>query len=335
MKKIVVTGGAGFLGSEITKRLLVEPKTQVYIIDDLSAGGMWRFKGWKDRIKRLIVADVRDRRAWNQIGLVDGIFHFADIVGCKKATESPSQTVTTAIEGAAAVAEAAGISNCPLFYASTSMVYGPNAGETAEESWPRFGTHPVWAYAAGKLCGEFIVTDIAKKKGFPVLIGRLFNIVGPTQNLTHVMTKFIHWALTGQPILVHGAGSATRSFTHVSDAAKAIVKLMKAEAQILPTERTINIAAGSEPINMMALAERIRALTRSNSLIRKISYSQDYGEGYQDTISRIPDTQRLRGIFSRIGYKWAPTTDLDEIITNIVDIYKAAGFLVSTGAVEF
>ena len=317
--KILITGGAGFIGSHLAEALLAR-REEVFIIDDLSTGSIDniihlkdnpRFHYTIDTIKnQSVMAELVDR--------CDYLIHLAAAVGVKLIVESPVNTIETNIYGTEIVLQLANKKKKKVLIASTSEVYGKNDDVPFKEDADMVlgpTTKGRWSYACSKAIDEFLALAYYKEKKLPVVIARLFNTVGPRQTGRYgmVVPTFVQQALRGHAITVYGDGTQTRSFTHVKDVVRALIGIVNhAEA----VGQVFNIGNNKE-ISIEALAKRIREKTNSDSEIVYIPYDQAYEEGFEDMLRRVPDITKINRL---IGF--APEAGIEEIIDSVIDYYK-------------
>jgi UDP-glucose 4-epimerase len=318
---VLITGGAGFIGSHLADTLLQAGHT-VTIIDDLSTGAMRNIahlKGQKLFHYRIDTVLNRPHMA-ELVDCADVIFHLAAAVGVKRIVDDPVETLSLNLKGSELVLELAARKRKLVVLTSTSEVYGKSTLDFFnEESDLVLGptTRSRWCYAASKIVDEFLAQAYWKQKGVPVIIVRLFNTIGPRQTGQYgmVVPRFIRQALSNQPITVYGDGTQRRSFTWVGDVAQALLTLSESTAAV---GRTFNIGHTKE-ISMTGLAQLIREMTRSVSEIAYLPYEIAYAPGFEDMARRMPD---LTNISSVIGYK--PSRNLRGMLEAIITYEQAA-----------
>ena len=313
--KYLVTGGAGFIGSHLSERLLAEGH-RVLVLDDLSTGRYENIAHLEGRANfEVRVASVTDPAIVERcVNEVEGVFHLASAVGVKLVVDQPVKTIETIVGGTDNVLKFCARYRRPVLLTSTSEVYGKSEKiPFAEGDDCVIGptTTRRWAYACAKALDEFLAMAHWNESRLPVVIARLFNTVGPRQTGRYgmVIPRFIEQGLAGEPITVFGDGTQTRCFAHVADVVGALVKLMKT-----PEARgdVFNIG-NAEEVTILQLAERVRALTGSKSPIRLVPYSQAYTAGFEDMSRRVPDLAKIR---RTIGYQ--PTRGLDQILADVL-----------------
>jgi UDP-glucose 4-epimerase len=317
--RVLITGGAGFVGSHLCEALL-ERDDEVFILDDLSTGSIDnvvhlkahpRFHYTIDSVEiEPLLAELIDRS--------DVVVHLAAAVGVKLIVERPVHTIETNVHGTEVVLKHANKKKKLVLIASTSEVYGKSADIPFREDHDLVlgpTSKHRWAYACSKLIDEFLALAYWKERKLPVIITRLFNTVGPRQTGQYgmVIPTFVRQALAGQPITVFGDGTQSRSFTYVGDVVRAMVALIGEPRAV---GQVFNIGNGEE-ISMNALAEKVKALTLSRSEIVRIPYDQAYEAGFEDMPRRVPDISKIRAL---IGYE--PTVGLDEILTRVVEHFR-------------
>jgi UDP-glucose 4-epimerase len=313
--RILITGGAGFIGSHLAESLLAAGH-EVFVLDDLSTGCIDNIAHFKSHqrfhytidsvFNEPLVAELVDRAAI--------VFHLAAAVGVKLIVQEPVHTIETNVHGTEVILRHAAKKKKLVFIASTSEVYGKSTDvpfrETADLVLGATTRHR-WAYACSKALDEFLALAHWKERQLPVIIARFFNTVGPRQTGQYgmVVPTFVRQALAGEAITVFGDGSQSRSFTYVGDVVDALQKLMVEPRAVGEVFNIGNI----EEVTILELARRVKAITGSASPIVTIPYDQAYEAGFEDMPRRVPD---LRKIEQLIGYR--PAVGLDEIITRVV-----------------
>ncbi len=314
--RVLITGGAGFIGSHLAEALLARGDA-VDIIDDLSTGSMANIDRLKENrrfsytietiMNRPVMAELVDR--------CDMVYHLAAAVGVRLIVESPVRTISTNIGGTEICLEMAGKKGKKVFFASTSEVYGKSTRIPFREDddivyGPTVKSR--WSYACSKAIDEFLALAYFREGKLPVVVCRLFNIVGPRQTGRYgmVVPRLISQALRGEPLTVYGSGTQTRSFLYVGDLIRALLALgdrKEAEGQV------INIGSDRE-ISIGALARRIIEITGSRSQVVLVPYEMAYEEGFEDMERRAADISRLRALTG-----FSPEVGLDEIIRLTAD----------------
>jgi UDP-glucose 4-epimerase len=314
---VLVTGGAGFIGSHLVEKLL-DDGHPVIALDDLSTGSLRNIQHLiGQRSLRFEQGSVLDRERCNRaIAEADVVVHLAAAVGVKLVVEQPIETIDRNVRGTEHVLEGALRHGRKVFIASTSEVYGkearPGASVFRETDDVTLGVSMRWSYACSKALDEYLGRAYHLSKGLPVVIGRFFNTVGPRQTGAYgmVIPRFVDWALAGKPLQVYGDGAQVRVFTHVRDAVRALWALVnepRAEGEV------VNIG-GMEPVTILELARRILALTGSASEIVRVPYEAAYGAGFEDIRTRVPDLSKIQGL---VGYR--PEIPLDAILRDMVE----------------
>ena len=317
--RVLITGGAGFVGSHLAEALL-ERGDEVFVLDDLSTGSIDNIAHLKSepRFHYTIDTITNEPLLAEMIDTCDTVAHLAAAVGVKLIVEAPVHTIETNVHGTEVVLKHANKKKKLVLIASTSEVYGKSAEvpfkEDADLVLGPSEKHR-WAYACSKLIDEFLALAYWKERKLPVIIVRLFNTVGPRQTGQYgmVIPNFVRQALAGHPITVFGDGHQSRSFTYVGDVVRAMVALINEPAAI---GHVFNIGHGAE-IAINELAEKVKALTSSPSEIVHIPYDRAYESGFEDMPRRVPDITKLQSL---IGFR--PTVELDEILTRVIESYR-------------
>ena len=315
MAQCLVTGGAGFIGSHLTERLLADGH-HVTVLDDLSTGRGQNLDAVASHSElRLITGSITDETALAEaIHGSDWIFHLAAAVGVKLVAEDPVRTIETNIYPTERLLRLARSGGQRVFLASTSEVYGKNPKEVwSEEDDLQFGptSRPRWAYGCSKAIDEFLALAQHREHGVPVVIGRFFNVVGPRQvgNYGMVVPRFVDQALAGGPIIVYDDGTQLRCYAHVREVVDCIVRLM----QTPDAEGRIFNIGSDQPVSVLELAEEVIRKIDPSVQIEHIPYGQAYGDDFEDVRRRVPNVDRLR---QTVGT--APSRPLTEILDDII-----------------
>jgi UDP-glucose 4-epimerase len=322
--RYLITGGAGFIGSHLADELLVRGG-RVHVLDDLSTGAIDNIThlkgkpGFSYTIESAAVAPV----VAELVDEADIVYHLAAAVGVELIVESPVRTIETNVHCTEVVLAQANKKKKPVFIASTSEVYGKSERIPYREDGDLLlgpTSTGRWSYACSKAIDEYLALAYWKERKLPVVIGRLFNTVGPRQTGRYgmVIPSFARQALAGEPITVYGDGSQRRCFCHVKDVVKALASLMVCDEA---TGDVFNIGS-TEEVSIQALAERVRAVSGSDSEIINVPYEEAYGEGFEDMRRRVPDMSKLGDLLG-----WAPTLALQDILFDVVESYRAASAL--------
>ena len=317
--KILITGGAGFIGSHLAEHLL-EAGHEAVIIDNLWTGKLANIAEIQnhDRL-RLVVDTILNEPVMNElISGIDHIYHLAAAVGVRKIMDNPVETLDVNVKGTEVVLRLANRFKKKVFIASTSEIYGNHMEHDLSEDDNRvMGTVKKrrWAYACSKTLDEFLALAYFDEKKLPVVIGRLFNTVGPRQigQYGMVLPNFVQSALLGKPITVYGDGTQSRSFTHVNDVVKTIIRLMDEPA----AEGEIFNVGNDTEVTINELAQKVKEMSGSNSEIEHIPYEKAYGPGFEDMKRRCPNIEKIRKL---IGFN--PSYDLESIIRSVIDFFK-------------
>jgi len=317
--RVLITGGAGFIGSHLSEALL-QAGHRVHVLDNLSTGSIDNIAHLKSHNGFSYDIDsVNDEPLLAElIDRADVVFHFAAAVGVKLIVEQPVHTIENNVHGTEVVLRHANKKKKLVVLASTSEVYGKSVDVPfREDSDLVLGptTKHRWAYACSKAIDEFLALAYWKERKLPVIIVRFFNTVGPRQTGQYgmVIPNFVRQALAGEPITVFGDGKQCRSFTHVTDVVRALMALV---AEPRAVGEVFNIG-NTEEISIAALADRVKAMTASNSTIRLIPYDQAYESGFEDMPRRLPDLSKISAL---IGY--APRHNLDAILQDVIEFIR-------------
>jgi UDP-glucose 4-epimerase len=319
LKKVLITGGAGFIGSHLAE-CLVREKNDVTIIDDLSTGSMdnilhlnecSNFHSFIDTIMNegLMSWLVRE---------CDEIYHLAAAVGVKLIVESPVEVIFTNIIGTEIVLRLASKFNKKVLVTSTSEIYGKSEDMPYKEESDRIlgsTTKSRWSYSSSKAIDEYLALAYCKEKSLDVVIVRLFNTVGPKQTGMYgmVIPRFVAQALRNESITVYGDGQQSRTFAFVNDVVDAMISLMKHPES---SGEIFNVGSKQE-ITIEGLAKLVKKMVASESDIVHIPYDKAYEKGFEDMRRRIPDTEKIEKF---IG--WSSTTKLEEILKSVITYEK-------------
>ena len=312
---ILVTGGAGFIGSHLCRTLL-EQGNEVVVLDDLSTGTYQNLDGIEDgKHLRLIVESVNNAALVDQcVRESDYVYHLASAVGVRLIIDQPVHTIESIVGGTETVLKSCARYRRPFLLTSTSEVYGKGSkvpfNENDDTVMGPTSTRR-WSYACAKALDEFLALAYWVESRLPVTVVRLFNTVGPRQTGQYgmVIPTFVEQALQGNPITVYGDGTQSRCFTHVQDVVGALNALRDCKAA---HGQVMNIGNDQE-ITIMDLARKVKEMTGSTSEIQLIPYSQAYGAGFDDMQRRVPDLSKIR---TTIGY--APTRSLEDILRDVI-----------------
>ena len=318
--RILITGGAGFIGSHLAEALL-DARHEVFALDDLSTGSIDNIAHLKGRAGFHYTIDsvFNDSLVAELVDRADVVFHLAAAVGVKLIVQEPVHTIETNVHGTEVILRHASKKKKLVFIASTSEVYGKSTSVPFREDADLVmgaTTRHRWAYACSKALDEFLALAYWKEKKLPVIVVRFFNTVGPRQTGQYgmVVPTFVKQALAGEPITVFGDGTQSRSFTYVGDVIGALLKLMVEPRAI---GQVFNIG-NPEEVTITGLATRIKEQIGSNSPIVTIPYDQAYEAGFEDMPRRVPDLTKIQAL---IDYQ--PRVGLDEIIRAVVADFRA------------
>ncbi|MFN6963769.1 MAG: NAD-dependent epimerase/dehydratase family protein [Pyrinomonadaceae bacterium] len=317
--KILITGGAGFIGSHLADRLLGEGH-EITVIDNLSTGRYSNVAHLEEHDRfRLIIDTVLNERLMEElIRETDRVYHMASAVGVRLIMERPVQTIETIFRGTDVVLGFCSRYRKRVLIPSTSEVYGKGASVPfREEDDLLTGATDKhrWAYACAKTLDEFLALAHWKETRLPAVVVRLFNTVGPRQTGQYgmVVPRFVHSAVRGEPIEIHGDGTQSRCFGHVLDVVDGLVKVLETPECF---GQVINLG-NDEETSIRQLAEKAIELTGSKSELKFVPYEEVYGEGFEDMQRRVPSLEKARRL---IGYR--PTRSLAEIINDVAADYR-------------
>ena len=318
--KILITGGAGFIGSHLAE-LLLDADDDVFVLDDLSTGSMDNIEHLKTHPRFHYVIDTifNDPVLAEQVNQADLVFHLAAAVGVQLIVDAPVHTIETNVTGTEVVLRHAARTQTLVVLASTSEVYGKNTDipfrEDADLVMGSTQKHR-WAYACSKAIDEFMALAYLKERQLPVIVARLFNTVGPRQTGRYgmVIPNFVRQALAGNPITVFGDGTQSRSFAYVGDVVRDLASLVKDPRAV---GEVFNLG-DDEEITMNALATLVKTMASSNSKIINIPYAEAYEAGFEDMERRVPNTERARQL---VGFE--PSTSLNDIVRSVIEDQRA------------
>ncbi|MCD4689871.1 GDP-mannose 4,6-dehydratase [bacterium] len=317
--KILVTGGAGFIGSHLVEALL-DRGDEVWVIDDLSTGRFENIAHLESNPKFHYTIDtILDERVLNEhVARVDEVFHLAAAVGVAYIIENPLQSLETNIKGTEYVLQAANEGKKKVVIFSTSEIYGKAKRQPCKETDDRIlGTTTIarWGYSSSKAIDEFLSLAYHREKQLPVVIVRCFNTCGPRQTGQYgmVIPRFVKQELLDHPITIYGDGKQTRCFGDVSDVVRAVLALSdepKANGEVFNVGSNV-------PISIEDLALRIKELTGSRSQVEYIPYEKAYEQGFEDMRERVPDLEKIKEC---VGYE--PQVSLQELLEKVVEHFR-------------
>jgi UDP-glucose 4-epimerase len=319
-QRLLITGGAGFIGSHLTDAYLARGAT-VYVLDDESTGSRQNLAHALDNPRlRFVHGSIMDEKLLARlVGTCNHVIHLAAAVGVQYILDNPLGSIMTNVVGSEHVLRFCAEFEKPLFLASTSEVYGlQTKAPLKEEDYCVLGATSVsrWSYACSKALDEFMALAYHGQGAFPVTIARLFNTVGPRQSAAYgmVIPRLVDQALANQPITVYGDGAQTRTFTHVADVVEAMIRLIDSAHA---AGQVYNIG-GIEEVSILQLAERIKRLTGSTSDIQLLPYRTVFGSNFEDMPRRVPDISKLRAAID-----YAPKQGLDAILADVIASRRA------------
>ncbi len=317
--RVLITGGAGFIGSHLADAYL-QRGDEVSVIDDLSTGTIDNIRHLKSNPKfHYTIDSVHNQRVTAElVDQSDIVVHLAAAVGVKLIVESPVRTIETNVRGTEVVLALANKKQKRVLIASTSEVYGLSTDVPFREDGNLVmgaTTKGRWSYACSKAIDEFLALAYWREKKLPTTIVRLFNTVGPRQTGRYgmVIPTFVKQALAGRPITVYGNGKQTRCFGYVGDVVGALIKLMDTPDSV---GQVFNIGS-TEEISILKLAEKVKELTQSRSEIVFVPYDEAYEEGFEDMPRRVPDTAKINQL---VGFK--PEMTLDGILETVISFHR-------------
>jgi UDP-glucose 4-epimerase len=317
--RVLITGGAGFIGSHLAEALLLRGD-DVVVLDDLSTGrleNIAHLTAWPG-FSYTIGSVTHERLVTDLMDQCDVVFHLAAAVGVRLVMSEPVHTIETNVHGTETVLRQAVRGKKRVVVASTSEVYGKSATFPFREDADLVLGQPTmtrWGYATSKLLDEFLALAYHQQHQVPAIVVRFFNTVGPRQSDRYgmVIPNFVRQALAGEPLTVHGDGAQTRSFTWVGDVVWALLALI---AEPRSVGQVFNIGHGAE-ISIRELAEMTVAKLDSTSAIRYVPHHEVFGHSFEDMSRRVPDITKLQQL---TGY--TPKVGLDEILDKVIEYWS-------------
>ena len=312
--RYLITGGAGFIGSHLTEKL-ISRNDSVVILDDMSTGSAKNTLTFQGKVD-LEVGSILDRKIVDKlVEKSDFVIHLAAALGVLNIVNKPLDSLKTNLQGTEIILESANHYSKPVLIASTSEIYGKNDKVPLNEEDDRIIGHPLksrWSYSEAKAVDESLAYFYYLEKQLPVRIVRFFNTVGPRQvgDYGMVVPRFVSAALRNEPIHVYGSGDQIRCFCHVGDAIRALLLVLDSDKAI---GEVFNIG-NNQQISIIDLAKKVIEITGSKSEIKKIPYSEAYPEGFEDMQRRVPDISKIKNALG-----WSPEIGLDQIIRDIAD----------------
>jgi UDP-glucose 4-epimerase len=321
VQKVLITGGAGFIGSHLAEQLLAHGK-EVYALDDVSTGSLENIGHLRTHPNfHLVIESVLSRSVVSElVHKCDVVYHLAAAVGVRLIVEQPVHTLLTNIQGTETVLEYCSRFHKRVLVASTSEVYGDHREEEPLLETARRVYGPTtarrWAYADSKAIDEFLALAYHDERDLDCVIVRLFNTVGPRQTGQYgmVIPRFVSNALAGKALEIYGDGNQTRCFCHVSDTIRALERLMDTPE----TTGEIYNVGSKERISILELAARVLKATGSESKFEFVPYDEVYGQGIEDMLHRIPAIDKVREAIA-----WQPKRNLDDILEDVIEHTQA------------
>ena len=326
--KVLITGGAGFIGSHLSEALVGQGH-EVVALDNLSTGRVKNLAHLKGNPAfQLVIGSILDERLVDKfVERCDLVFHLAAAVGVQLIVNHPFESLTTNIRGSEIVLEMANRYQKKALITSTSEIYGKNANGPLKEDEDRILGSPLksrWAYSTSKAVDEILAYTYWKEKGLPTVIVRLFNTVGPRQTGAYgmVIPRFVQQALQGESLTIYGNGKQSRCFLHVKDAVHGMIALMESAEAV---GEAFNLGS-QEEVTIESLARQILGLTSSSSRLDYIPYDKAYEAGFEDMIRRVPDISKAN---RTVGF--TPTMKLKDILQSVILYYQKELNLATSG----
>ena len=310
--KYLITGGAGFIGSNLVEKLIARGD-QVVVLDNLSTGSAKNLSSINEKIT-FQEGNILDKAVIDKlVSESDFVVHLAAALGVFNIVNKPLESLRTNLQGSEIVLEACDKYGKPVLVASTSEIYGKNDKVPLNEEDDRIIGHPLksrWSYSEAKAVDESLAYFYHLENRLPIRIVRFFNTVGPRQvgHYGMVLPRFVIAALKNEPLSVYGSGDQIRCFCHVDDAVEALLLVMDSEKAI---GEVFNVG-NNHQISIMELAKKVIEITKSTSAIEKIAYEKAYPEGFEDMQRRVPDISKIKRVLG-----WTPEINLDQIIKDI------------------
>ena len=318
--KILITGGAGFIGSHLSNYLLTQNQ-QVVILDDFSGASEENLRQFKEsKLITVLKGSILNREVVTDLmNDVTHCYHLAAALGVEKINNDPIKSFETNLKGSQIVLSAAANVGARTLLASSSEIYGKNPNMPLKEDSDRvLGTPEIarWSYSEAKAMDELHAFELYKHKSFPVTIARFFNTVGPRQSGSYgmVLPRFVKAAISNQPLTVYGDGTQSRTFCSVTDVVDALVLLMDSKESV---GQAFNIGSTNE-ITITELAQKVIKLTNSTSEIIYKKHSEVFGDHFEEPQRRVPDISKIKKV---VG--WQPKQSLDEVIIEIAEYLKS------------
>lgn len=315
--KVLVTGGAGFIGSHLTDALCMSNE-DVTVIDNFTTGSLDNLAQIKSKIK-IIEGDIRDEKLIDDlVSKSDLVFHMAAALGVDNILNSTLDSISVNITGSDVVLKAAAAYDKRIIIASTSEIYGKNQNQPLSETDDRVLGSPQkirWSYSDSKAIEEATATVLYQTKGLRVTTVRLFNTVGPRQKGQYgmVLPGFVQSALTNKPLSIYGDGKQTRVFCHISDVVDGLLKIAKTDSSI---GEVYNLGGVGET-SISELAHRVIQITNSTSKINYVPYDKAYPFGFEDMQRRVPNITKIKSTID-----WEPRKDLNQTIEDVMNFFQ-------------